>query len=92
VELKVNEKVVETREVTLEPGKNATATFSYKPKDPGTYKISVDGQETTLNVEKAETNYALIAIILVLLIAIGAGVYLYRTGELERLRKRLQGR
>ena len=92
VELKVNDKVVETREVTLEPGKNATATFSYKPKDPGTYKISVDGQETTLNVEKAETNYALIAIILVLLIAIGAGVYLYRTGELERLRKRLQGR
>jgi S-layer protein (TIGR01567 family) len=92
VELKVNDQVVETTDVTLEPGQNSTVTFSYKPKDPGTYKISVDGQETTLNVEKAETNYALIAIILVLLIAIGAGVYLYRTGELEKLRKRLQGR
>jgi S-layer protein (TIGR01567 family) len=92
LELKVNGEVVETKEVTLEPGTNSTATFSYKPKDPGTYKISVDGQETTLNVEKAQTNYALIAIILVLLIAAGAGIYLYRTGELERLRKRLQGR
>jgi S-layer protein (TIGR01567 family) len=92
VELKVNDKVVETKEMTLEPGENATVTFSYKLKDPGTYRISVDGQETTLNVEKAETNYSLFAIILVLLIAIGAGIYLYRTGELERLRKRLQGR
>ena len=92
IELKVNDKVVETKEVTLEPGENATATFSYRPRDPGTYRISVDGQETTLNVEKAETNYSLFAIILVLLIAIGAGIYLYRTGELERLRKRLQGR
>jgi hypothetical protein len=92
VELKVNDKVAETKDVTLEPGQNATLTFSYKPKDPGTYRISVDGQERALNVEKAGTNYALIAIILALLIAVGAGVYLYRTGELEKLRKRLQRR
>jgi hypothetical protein len=32
----------------------------------------------------------MIAIILVLLIAIGAGAYLYHTGELENLRRRLQ--
>jgi len=92
VELKVNDKVVETREVMLEPGEHATASFSYKPKDPGTYKISVDGQETVLTVNEAKTNYALIAIILMPLVAIGAGVYLYRMGKLERLRKHLQGR
>ena len=43
-------------------------------------------------VEKAQTNFALIALILVILIAIGAGAYLYKTGELEKLRQRLQNR
>ncbi len=92
LELKVNDEVVERREVTLEPGENATETFSYTPRDPGAYRISLDGQSKTINVEQAESNTALIALILVLLIAIGAGVYLYKTGELEKLRRRLQGR
>jgi S-layer protein (TIGR01567 family) len=90
--LKVNDNVTMERDVTLEPGENATETFSYTPRDPGTYRISLDGQSKTVNVEKAQSNAALIALILILLIAIGAGVYLYKTGELENLRRRLQGR
>ncbi len=92
LELKVNDNVTMERDVTLEPGENATETFSYTPKEPGTYRISLDGQSKTINVEKAQSNAALIALILILLIAIGAGVYLYKTGELEKLRRQLQGR
>jgi cation transport ATPase len=36
------------------------------------------------------TNWSLIALILILLMGIGSGAYLYQTGELELLRRRLQ--
>lgn len=91
LELLVNgNKTVDSQNVTLMPGENKTLSFSYKPTDPGTYRLSLDDKEATVTVEKTTTNWAMIAIILVLLIAIGAGAYLYHTGELENLRKRLQ--
>jgi S-layer protein (TIGR01567 family) len=92
LELRVNDEVVDSREVTLEPGENATQTFTYTPRDPGVYRISLDGQSETINVEESRSNTTLIVLILVLLIAIGAGIYLYKTGELEKLRRQLQGR
>lgn len=92
LELKVNDEVVDSREVTLEPGENATQTFTYTPREPGAYRISLDGQSATINVEESKSNTTLIVLILVLLIAIGAGIYLYKTGELENLRRQLQGR
>ncbi|MGD0954063.1 MAG: S-layer protein domain-containing protein [Methanotrichaceae archaeon] len=93
LELIVNgNKTVDSQNVTLGPGENKTLSFSYKPNDAGTYRLSLDGKMTPVTVEKSTTNWALIAIILVLLIAIGAGAYLYHTGELETLRKRLQKR
>lgn len=91
LELLVNgNKTVDSQNVALKPGENKTLSFSYKPTEPGTYRLSLDGKEATVTVEKSTTNWAMIAIILVLLIAIGAGAYLYHTGELEALRKRLQ--
>ncbi len=93
LELLVNgNKTVDAQNVTLKPGENKTMSFSFKPTDAGTYRLSLDDKETPVTVEKSTTNWALIAIILVLLIAIGAGAYLYHTGELETLRKRLQKR
>ena len=83
-------KTVDSQNVTLGPGENKTMSFSFKPNDAGTYRLSLDGKVTPVTVEKSTTNWAMIAIILVLLIAIGAGAYLYHTGELETLRKRLQ--
>ena len=91
LELKVNgNKTVDSQNVTLKPGENKTIDLGFKPTDAGTYRLSLDDKETTVTVEKSTTNWAMIAIILVLLIAIGAGAYLYHTGELENLRKRLQ--
>ncbi|MCX6670035.1 MAG: S-layer protein domain-containing protein [Methanothrix sp.] len=92
LELKVNDTIVDSKNLSLKAGENTTATFSYKPKDPGLYRFSLDGQSKTVNVEKAQNSNWLIALIIVLLIAIGAGFYLYRTGELENLKKQLQGR
>ena len=77
--------------ITVVPGVNKTLSFSYKPKDVGTYRLSVDDKEATVVVEKASFNW-LLAVLFVLLIAIGVGYYLYRTGELENMRRRIQGR
>jgi S-layer protein (TIGR01567 family) len=96
LELKANETVVGSKNATVKAGENSTVSFSYKPKDPGLTRISLDEQSKTVNVEKAQSNIWLIALILVLLIAIGAGYYLYSTGELDGLqrqvKKMMQGR
>jgi len=96
LEIKANETVVSSKNTTVKAGENTTVSFSYKPKDPGLTRISLDEQSKTVNVEKAESKNWLIALILVLLIAIGAGYYLYTTGELDGLqrqvKKMMQGR
>ncbi len=91
-ELKVNDSVVDSKNLTVKSGENATASFSYKPKDPGLYRFGLDDQTKTVNVEKAQNSNWLIALLIILLIACGAGFYLYRTGELDKLKKQLQGR
>ncbi len=89
--LLVNGMPAAYQNVTVVPGVNKTVSFSYKPKDVGTYRLSVDDKEATVVVEKSSFNW-LLAVIFVLLIAIGAGYYLYSTGELENMRRRVQGR
>lgn len=90
LELKVNGKTVATKDVSLGPGENKTVTFQYKPPEPGVYRFDVEDRSATVNVEKASSNAALIAVILLLIIVVGAGFYLYRTGELDKLRGRIK--
>ena len=96
LELKANETIVGSKNATVKAGENSTVSFSYKPKDPGLTRISLAEQSKTVNVEKAQSYNWLIALILVLLIAIGAGYYLYSKGELDGLqrqvKKMIQGR
>jgi S-layer protein (TIGR01567 family) len=96
LEIKANETVVASKNATIKGGENTTVSFSYKPVDPGLTRISLDEQSKTVNVEKTESKNWIIALILVLLIAIGAGYYLYSTGELDGLqrqvKKMMQGR
>ncbi|MCJ7443219.1 MAG: hypothetical protein MUO26_01590 [Methanotrichaceae archaeon] len=86
LELKVNGRVEESKEISLDPAENKTVSFSFKPEEPGIYRISLDDKVSTLTVEETKTNWALIAILLIL-VALGAGFYLYETGRLEKLRK-----
>ena len=90
LELKVNDTVADSKNVTVNPGRNTTVNFSYKPKDPGLCRFSVDDITRTVNVEKAQNSNWLIALILVLLIAGGAGFYLHKTGELDKLQKQVK--
>ena len=73
-----------------------TVQFSYNPDETGLHRFSLNGKTGTVNVEEAQTSSWLIGLILVLLIAIGAGIYLYQTGELDKLqrqvKKMMQGR
>ena len=90
LELKVNDTVVDSKNVTVNAGQNTTVDFSYKPTDPGLHRFGVDDITRTVNVEKAQNSNWLIALILVLLIAIGAGYYLHTTGELDKLQKQVK--
>jgi hypothetical protein len=92
LELKLNNTIVDSKNISLKADENSTVIFSYKPKNPGLHKFSLDDQSQVMNVEKAQNSNWLIALILVLLIAIGAGYYLYTNGDLDKLKKQLQGR
>jgi hypothetical protein len=90
LELKANDTIVDSKNATIKGGENSTISFSYKPKDMGVTEFSLDEQSQMLNVEEAKSNIWLIALILVLLIAIGAGYYLYSTGELNKLQREVK--
>ena len=96
LELKANDTVVDSKNATVKAGENSTLGFTYKPKEPGLTRFDLDEQSKTVNVEKAKSSNWLIALIFVLLIAIGAGYYLYTKGELDNLqqqvKKMMQGR
>ena len=91
LELKVNDTVVQSKNATLKGGENSTVSFAFKPDATGLTRFSVDEQSKSINVEKAESKAWLIALILVLLIAIGAGYYLYSKGELDNLQRQVKG-
>lgn len=94
--LMVNDTLAESKNVTVKAGENSTVQFSYNPDETGLHRFSLNGKAGTVNVEEAQTSSWLIGLILVLLIAIGAGIYLYQTGELDKLqrqvKKMMQGR
>jgi hypothetical protein len=94
--LMVNDTLAESKNVTVKAGENSTVQFSYNPDETGLHRFSLNGKAGTVNVEEAQTSNWLIGLIIVLLIAIGAGIYLYQTGELDKLqrqvKKMMQGR
>lgn len=92
LELKVNGNSTDMKAATIGPGETKNISFEYRPKDAGVYAFEVDGLQSTVTVEEAKSNWMIWAALFIILVAIGAGAYLYKTGELETMRKRLQGR
>lgn len=90
LDLLANGTLVESKNATVKGGENSTVAFSYKPKDVGLTEFRLSEQSQSINVEPAKSNEWLIALILVLVIAVGAGIYLYSTGELEGLKRQIK--
>ena len=90
LDLLVNGTVVESKNATVKGGENSTVAFTYKPLEPGLTELKLADKSQSINVEPAKSNNRLIALILVLLIAIGAGYYLYSTGELDSLHRKIK--
>ncbi len=88
--LMVNDTLAESKNVTVDGGENSTVQFSFKPDETGLHRFSLDGKTGTVNVEEAQAQNWLIILILVLLIAIVAAIYLYMTGELDKLQRQIK--
>ncbi|MEM3649015.1 MAG: CARDB domain-containing protein [Thermoproteota archaeon] len=82
VKLKVNNQVVDTKSVTLNPDQSTTVSFSFTPTSEGTYSIDVNGLTGSLIVSKEEAPsfpwLIIIAIVIVAVIVIIAVVFLRR--------------
>lgn len=82
VRLKVNNQVVDTKSVTLNPGQSTTVSFAFTPTDEGTYSIDVNGLTGSLIVSKEEAPsfpwLIIIVIVIVAVIVIIAVVFLRR--------------
>ncbi|HUM80391.1 MAG TPA: S-layer protein domain-containing protein [Methanothrix sp.] len=90
LDLLANGTVVESKNATVKGGENSTVAFTYKPEEAGLTEFRLSDQSQSINVEPAKSNNWLIALILVLMIAVGAGIYLYSTGELEGLKRQIK--
>ncbi len=90
LDLLANGSIVQSRNATVKGGENSTVAFTYKPPEPGLTEFRLSDQSQSINVEPAKSNNWLIALILVLMIAIGAGFYLYSTGELDGLQRQIK--
>ena len=90
LDLLANGTIVESKNATVKGGENSTLAFTYKPEKAGLTEFRLSDQSQSINVEPDRSNNWLIALILVLMIAVGAGIYLYSTGELEGLRRQIK--
>ncbi|MDH7597955.1 MAG: S-layer protein domain-containing protein [Methanothrix sp.] len=90
IQLLVNRNATGNKSITVEPGKIEKVTFEYRPKEPGVYTFEVEGIQKTVSVEEAKGGWLVWAVALLIILLAGIGVYLYRTGELEELKKRLK--
>lgn len=90
LQLLVNRNVTGNKSITVAPGETEKVTFEYRPKEPGVYTFEVEGIQKTVSVEEAKGGWLVWAVALLIILLAGIGVYLYRTGELEELKKRLK--
>ncbi len=91
VVLKVNGNPEGSTNITLDPGETGSATFEYTPEEPGIYTVEVGGVQRTITVEE-KSSTGMVVGILILLIAIGGGAYLYSTGKLKEILEQIKNR
>ena len=79
VELSVNENVTDSKNISLDVGKNTTVTFKHKEEVPGNYTVKVGGETATYTV-KEKSSLLLYALIAIVLLIIGGAAYYFTKG------------
>ncbi|PXF57802.1 MAG: hypothetical protein C4B59_14540 [Candidatus Methanogaster sp.] len=75
-ELKVNDSVVDSQNVTLDAGDTEKIEFTTKIAEAGTFTIEIGTESGEITVTKPKSNTTLIAVVLILLALLGAIGYL----------------
>ncbi|RXA21183.1 hypothetical protein EQO05_01715 [Methanosarcina sp. MSH10X1] len=79
VELLVNGNVTDSKEISLDMGKNTTVTFEHIEETPGTYRVEVGGENATYTV-KEKSSLLLYALGAIILLIIGGAAYFFTKG------------
>ena len=78
ITLKVNDAVEEMKNVTLSAGESSIVTFELTRGTVGTYTVEVDGLTGSFTVEEAPPSWELYIAIVLIAIAIGVIIVIYR--------------
>ncbi len=79
VELFVNGNVTDSKEISLDMGKNTTVTFEHVEEVPGTYRVEVGGENATYTV-KEKSSLLLYALGAIVLLIVGGAAYFFTKG------------
>ena len=79
VELLVNGNVTDSKNISLEVGKNTTVTFEHIEEVPGTYQVEI-GDETTTYTVKEKSSFLLYALGAIVLLIVGGAAYFFTKG------------
>ncbi|MGB9940355.1 S-layer protein domain-containing protein [Methanosarcina sp.] len=79
VELLVNGNVTDSKEISLDIGKNDTVTFEHVEEVPGTYRVEVGGETATYTV-KEKSSLLLYALGAIVLLIVGGAAYFFTKG------------
>ncbi|HEY3360742.1 MAG TPA: S-layer protein domain-containing protein [Methanosarcina sp.] len=79
VELSINGNVTDSKEVSLDVGKNTTVTFEHAEKMPGNYTVEVGGQTVAYTVTE-KSSLPLYALLLIILLIVGGAAYYFTKG------------
>ncbi|MFI5382742.1 MAG: S-layer protein domain-containing protein [Methanosarcina thermophila] len=79
VELFINGNATESKEISLDVGKNTTVTFEHVEEVPGTYRVEVGGETATYTV-KEKSSLLLYALGAFFLLIVGGAAYFFTKG------------
>lgn len=79
VELLINGNITDSKEISLDVGKNSTVTFEHVEEVPGTYRVEVGGENATYTV-KEKSSLLLYALGAIILLIVGGAAYFFTKG------------
>jgi hypothetical protein len=88
--LLVNGNKTASKDVFLEPGETKKTIIKYRPEKEGLYTFEAEGQQKQTAVAEGDNYLMLIGVLVLILLLIGGGLYLHKSGELNKLREQIK--